>query len=110
MSKSIFLTQSDWDLTLDAGGNIAACTDPYRMAQDVACAIKTFKGELYFDNDWGVSQFETPVLPLIQKQYEDLAMTVGGVTSAQCVISSIDRANRKALGYVILNNDFRVAL
>lgn len=110
MSKSIFLTQDNWDLTLDAGGNIAACSDPYRMAQDVACAIKTFKSELYFDNDWGVSQFETPVLPLLQKQYEEIAMTVSGVASAQCIISSIDRANRKAVGYVILNNEIQVAL
>lgn len=110
MSKSIFLTQDSWDLALDAGGNIAACSDPYRMAQDVACLIKLFKDELYFDNDKGVSQFETPVLPLIQKQYEDLAMTVSGVTSAQCIISSIDRANRKAVGYVILNNDIQVVL
>jgi len=108
--KSILLTQNNWDLTLDAAGNIAVCSDPYRMAQDVSCAIKTFVGELYFDNEWGVSQFETPVLPLIQKQYEDLAMTVNGVTSAQCVISNIDRANRKAVGYVILNNDIQVGL
>jgi hypothetical protein len=108
--KSIFLTQSNWDLTLDAANNIAACFDPYRMAQDVSCAIKTFIGELYFDNDWGVSQFESPVIPLIQKQYEDLALTVSGVTFAQCIINSIDRANRKAVGYVILNNDLQVAI
>jgi len=108
--KSIFLNPNDWDLTLDAASNIAACTDPYRMAQDVSCAIKIFVGELYFDNDWGVSRFETPVLPLLQKQYEDLALTVSGITSAQCIINSIDRANRKAVGYVILNNDIQVAI
>ena len=108
--KSIFLNPNTWDLALDAAGNIAVCTDPYRMAQDVSCAIRTFNGELYFDNDWGVSQFETPVLPLIQKQYEDLALTVSGVTSAQCIISSIDRSTRKTRGYVILNNDLQVGL
>lgn len=108
--KSIFLDPNTWDLVLDVAGNIAACTDPYRIAQDVSCAIKTFQGELYFDNDCGVSQFDTPIFPLIQKQYDDLALTVSGVTSARCLIDNIDRPSRKVSGYVILNDDLQVAL
>lgn len=53
--SSLLLDTSTWDLTLDAAGNIAACTAPYQYAQDAACACRLFLGELYYDTTQGVN-------------------------------------------------------
>ena len=48
---------NNWDLSLDAGGNIATVSGSEAIAQDVACAIKTFLGEAYFDTTLGIPYF-----------------------------------------------------
>lgn len=82
-----------WDLTLDSNRNIAVASPPYALAQDVASAIKTFLGEVWYNTTLGIPYFsqilgETPPLAVFQEYMIAAALTVPGVTSATCVIDS----------------------
>jgi hypothetical protein len=90
---TLLLELNDWDLCLDASGNIAMATDPYSLAQDVASAIKTFLGEVYYDTTIGVPYFteilgQTPPLGVFEELMIQAALTVPEVVSATCVIQS----------------------
>ena len=54
MSATLLLDRANWDLVVDAFGNIAVATEPYSLAQDAASAINTWLGEVYFDSTLGV--------------------------------------------------------
>lgn len=94
MYNTLLLDQTAWDMCLDAGGNIALAKPDYAVAQDVASAIRLFKGELYYDNTKGVPYFEEilgklPASALIQSDMETAAKTVPGVESAKTVIQNV---------------------
>lgn len=100
---TLLLDIDSWDLCVDANGNIAVAKDPYSMAQDVASAIKLFKGELYYDTSRGVPYLDgtlgdSPPISLLKAQMEDAAKSVPGVVDAKCTIS--DFSNRKVSGTV----------
>jgi hypothetical protein len=78
---------------LDANGNIALAQPPYSLAQDVACAVRTVLGEVYYDGNDGINYFEDifgkmPPAALLVQLIVNQALTVPGVVSAQCVITS----------------------
>lgn len=103
MATSLLLDRSVWDVCLDAGGNIAVCSEPYRTAQDAACAIKLFRGELWLNTIPGIPYFEqilghTPSLPFLKSEFVNAALTVPGVASAKCFLDGI--ANRTVTGQV----------
>lgn len=103
MTTSLLLDQTLWDLVVDAQGNIAVAKEPYAAAQDVACAIKLFQGELWYDSTQGVPYFQSilgrqPPISLIKAQYVAAALAVPGVVSAACYITSL--ANREVQGQV----------
>ena len=94
MGSTLLLDEEKWDLVLDAEGNIAVASEPYSLAQDAASAIKTFLGEVYFNTKLGIpylSQIfgKNPSIPLLKSQFEAAALTVPGVSAANCFISSI---------------------
>jgi hypothetical protein len=93
--KTMLLDRTDWDLCVDAEGNMAAAIEPYQLAQDAASAIKLFRGELWYDTVKGVPYFEqilgkSPPLQLLKNAMEAAAMTVPGVVQAVCSISSYE--------------------
>lgn len=93
MSTTLLLDIIQWDLVLDAKGDIALASDPYSLAQDAASAIKLFQGELWYDTTKGVPYWVSilgkfPPLQLIKNKLTDAALTVPGVVTAQCFISS----------------------
>lgn len=101
--NSLLLDQTNWDLCVDAQGNIAQASDPYACAQDVACAVKLFLGELWFDTRkgipyWGQILGKLPPLSLIRAQVVRAALTVPRVASARCIIASF--VGRKITGMV----------
>jgi hypothetical protein len=105
--KSLLLDRGVWDLVLDNKGNIAAASDPYRIAQDVASAIKLFQGELWYDTTkgvpyWGQILGEMPPIELIKARFVAAALTVPGVATAVCYIDSIE--GREVKGQVIIND------
>jgi hypothetical protein len=101
--NSLLLDRTTWDLCVDASGNIAMASPPYALAQDAASAIKLFSGELFYDTSQGIPYFAQilghfPPLALMKAQFVAAAITVPGVASAVCFISSI--VNRKVSGQV----------
>lgn len=92
--KSLLLDVARWDLVIDASGNLAIAEDPYALAQDVACAVRTFLGEVYFDDTLGVPYQQkilghTPPVSLVRYYIEQAALSVEGVASATCTITAI---------------------
>lgn len=94
MTTTLLLDVSEWDLVLDVFGNIAVASEPYSLAQDAASAIKTFQGEVYYDQTLGIPYWseilaQRPSISLMKSQFVAAAMTVPGVTAAVCFITSI---------------------
>jgi hypothetical protein len=92
---TLLLDQASWDLCLNANGSIAFAQPPYATAQSVSCAIRTFLGECYYDTSLGVPYFgnilgKNPPLPYLITQMEAAALSVPGVVSAVCTISSVN--------------------
>ena len=92
--NTLLLDTSLWDLTLDDVGDIALVAPGYALAQDVASACRLFRGELYYDNAQGIRYFEDILgkapSSLITEYMQDAALTVPGVQTAQCIITSTD--------------------
>lgn len=93
MLNTLLLDQTAWDLVLDASGNIAMAAPPYALAQDVASAVRTFLGEVYYDTTQGIPYFEEvlghlPPASMLTQLISNQALTVPGVTAAQTVITS----------------------
>lgn len=92
---SLLLALDTWDLVLNAQGNIAAASAPYSMQQDVACAVRTYLGECYFNTSLGIPYNEEilgqrPPLQLLKAKYEAASLAVPGVQAANCVFTSFD--------------------
>lgn len=107
MAGTILLDTATWDLTLDVDGNIAQATEPYSLAQDAASAIKTFLGEIYFDTSIGVPYMtqilgKTPPLALLKARFVEAALTVAGVSRAECFITEL--SNRAVVGQIQVTN------
>lgn len=96
MTTTLELDNANWDLVVDASGNIATITGGAQLAQDAASACRLFLGELWFDTTQGVPYWQqllgTGVAPpnsLIVAKLEAAAMTVSGVQTASVAIKSI---------------------
>lgn len=106
--NTLALDVDTWDLVIDAQGNIAMATPPYALAQDVASAIRTFLGEVYYDTTLGVPYFsqilgQFPPISLLKSLIEQAAITVPGVVTANCVVQSV--VNRVVTGQVQFTDD-----
>lgn len=105
---TLFLHPQTWDLCLDDEGNIAYAKDPYAKAQDVASAIKLFKGELYYDTEKGIPYFDETLgkkqsLALYQYRLEQAALSVKGVKSAKANIEN--DGGRQVIGSVTFTDN-----
>jgi hypothetical protein len=103
MAKSLLLDTVAWDLVLDSSGNIALASDPYALAQNAACAIRLWLGELWYDTTQGIPYLQEimgqpPSLPLLKAQFAAAALTVEGVVAAQVFISGF--SGRQITGQV----------
>lgn len=102
--NTLMLTDA-WDLTVDSNGNIAVATGAEAIAQDVASAISTFLGEVYYDTTLGVP-WQAEVFgeaysePLVVALLEAAALTVPGVVSATATIASFNQQTRQITGTV----------
>jgi hypothetical protein len=92
--RTLLLDRTTWDLVLDSRGNLAVADDPYALAQDVASAIRTVQGEVYYDTEDGVPYFDqilgqAPPVALIKQYLIAAALTVPEIVSAEAFISSV---------------------
>lgn len=101
--RTLLLDTKTWDLCLDTAGNIAVASEPYALAQDAACAIRTFQGEVYYDVADGVPYWASilgrrPPTALVRSYLEEAARTVPGVATARCLFTG--HADRRLMGQV----------
>ena len=101
--KSLLLDRRNWDLVLDAQGNIAVAQEPYAIAQDVANAVRLFVGELWYDKNkgvpyWGAILGKRPPLAFVKAQIVKAALTVPRVEQARCIIAAF--AGRTVRGQI----------
>lgn len=101
--NTLLLDRTAWDLVLDAAGNIAMASNPYAVAQDVASAIKLFRGELFYDTAKGIPYWtevlgQLPPLSLVREWLRSAALTVPDVADAAPTITAFE--NRRLSGYV----------
>jgi len=106
--KTLLLDLTNWDLLTDAAGNIAFAEAPYEFAQDVASALRTFLGEVWYDTSLGIPYFQqilgdTPPVTVFQEYMQGAAMTVPGVVSAECTIQAFQ--DRRVSGQVTFTTD-----
>lgn len=95
---TLLLDLTNWDLVLDASGNVAVASLPYAAAQDVASAQRTFEGEVWYNSLLGIPYFtdilgQNPPISLFQAYMIQAALTVPDVKprpAPQCTIESFD--------------------
>jgi hypothetical protein len=88
---------------IDGSNNIAVCSGAAATAQDVACAVMLFKGELYYDTTQGVPYMSKVFGQLYSKSIaqaliQKAALTVPYVVAAQATITGF--AGRRLSGNV----------
>ena len=88
IGHTLTLNLEDWDLTLDAGGNIATSSGPYAIAQNVANAVRLFTDDAYYDPERGIPHFivDLGLLPqqsVVRSRVGAAARGVEGVAAAQ---------------------------
>lgn len=120
--QTMLLDPATWDITLDARGNIALASSrypneplkaqAYAQAQDAACEIKLFLGELFYDTSQGIPYREqilgrVPPVELLKAKYQQAALKVPGVTAAVVTIESI--IGRRVTGQVAITNESGVS-
>jgi hypothetical protein len=94
--STLYLDPDSWDLVLDASHSIALAFTPYEQAQSVANACRLWKGEAPYNSDRGIL-YETSVLGqqppsrVLAGWYEDEALTVPKVATANAVLQYLDR-------------------
>lgn len=90
---SLLLDVDNWDLCVTAGGDIAVADEPYSFAQDAACQVRLFLGELYYDTSQGVPYFSQilghwPASSVLKAYLTQAALTATGVATATMFITS----------------------
>lgn len=105
---SLKLDEENWDLDLDPSGNLALTdTESDRLAQDVATTCLLWRGESFWDEQFGVPWKAILggtgySLPLIEGYIRETAETVPGVNSADVELKK-DRSTRTLSGRILIN-------
>lgn len=110
--STLLLDQSAWDLVLNSNGDIALASPPYALAQDVASAVRTFLGELWYDTTQGLPYWtqilgKLPSSSLLIELINQVVLTVTGVVSSQTIITGFSPVTREVSGqiqFVDVNN------
>lgn len=95
MQSTLLLNVSNWDLTVDKFGNIAVASGGYAVAQNVATALRTFKGECWYNTQYGIPYWQQilgkfPPLQYVKTVMENQAKTVPDVVSASVTFTSFN--------------------
>lgn len=112
--NTLLLDTAAWDLVLDINGNIAVASPPYALAQDVASAVKTFLGEVYYNQNTGLPWEQNvlgqlPPTSVLVQLINQQALTVPGVVSVNTTINSfVNRVPAGTIAFVDENNQTTV--
>lgn len=88
MAEYSLMLDENWDLCLDKFGNIATLNADAAICQDVACALRLFTKDAYFEPYKGIPYFDIalgqkPFEALIRSELTKAAKGVQGVIDAQ---------------------------
>lgn len=108
MASTLLLDLTTWDLVVDANGNIAVASDPYSVAQDVASAVRTFLGEVWYNTTDGIPYFQSilgklPSLAYVKAQMVTAALTVPGCNNPVVFFSGL--SGRTLTGQIQFTDD-----
>lgn len=100
--NTLLLDDQNWDLQIDADGNIAIQTGAAAIAQDAASACKTWLGEVYYNTTIGVPYEQIlanlPPASFVKAKLAAAALTVPGAATAVVYLTSY--TNRSLGGQV----------
>lgn len=104
MPQSIPLNLTTWDVELDEYGNLSLGSEVNSIAQDVACAIRTFQGECRYNNTLGMPYFQNilwklPPGSLVTSYIQQQALTIALVE--KCSVPSLQLVNRQLTGLAV---------
>lgn len=107
-STSLYLDPSTWDIGIDSVGRLKTVSNPYAIAQDVACACKAVLGEVIYDTTLGIPYFSslfgrhvstTLVTHYLSKQ----AMRLPTVSTVNVSLSA-DKSTRNTSGQIYITD------
>ncbi|MCU5775134.1 hypothetical protein N5923_23250 [Erwiniaceae bacterium BAC15a-03b] len=108
LTKSLLLNTDAWDIGLDDTGNLAITSNPFAVAQDVACACSTFLGEAWYDTTLGIPYYERilghwPGTQLINTKMQSEAKKLLYVQDAFCTVT-VGKQSRAASGVMTITD------
>ncbi|EIC83961.1 hypothetical protein [Serratia sp. M24T3] len=107
-TRSLYLDPDTWDLVLDGNGSLKTVTNPYSVAQDVACACKTILGEVIYDTTIGIPYFDTllgrPVTTTTLSSWLQKQATRLSYVQSATVTLIPNRATRDTSGYISITD------
>ena len=112
--KTSIKLNNDWDLCLDAFGNLETCNDDDAICQDVACALRLFTNDSYYEPSKGIPYRDivlgvTPFESLVRSELINTAKSVDGVLDADVESFTIEnRALILAMQCLTVNGNVRV--
>ena len=98
----------DWDLQLDASGNLKMLKGTSGIVQNVCCAGKNFRGGEFYFADSGIAWFQDALeqkfrRPVIASRLREAAESVQGVQAVESVtIDAMDTETRTVEGVIII--------
>lgn len=107
--NTLLLDLTNWDLLVDAAGNIAVASDPYSVVQDVASACRVFVGDLWYNQTAGIPYFQqilgqAPAPTFIKAQIAAAAAAVPGCNNPVVFLNGLT-AGRALTGQVQFTDD-----
>lgn len=109
--NSLLLDLTTWDICLDASQNLAVAAAPYSLAQDVATAVRSFLGTVWYNTTLGVPWLQevlaqplniTTLSALMVQAALGAVPTTADVyvVKANCIINTFNAATRQVTGQI----------
>lgn len=107
MTAHTLLLEEDWDLHVDAAGNLTPVLETYAVAQNVANAFRLFTDDAWFFPERGIAHFllelnKHPMLNVLAVRLKDAAKAVEGVKACEIGFIEIDPDTRILSGLAVL--------
>lgn len=105
--KTLYLNNDSWDLELDEFGNFKLKEDKDQIAQDVASAVRVFKGECWYDNLQGMPYIESILGQNPSSAFLRAKINLAALTVPQVVATTVTRlmlVNRQLTGQILIQD------
>jgi len=98
----------NWDLSLNADGNIEIATGDYAIAQNCANAVRLFTNEAFFDRQKGIPHFSIELgssvmasMAVFKNAIREACLGVDGTTDCEIILNH-NKENRLEGGQISL--------